>query len=77
MYTNGAVGLGMTGRNYDVYSGVAGFQLAMTKWAAAFIDYNYYHYQFDPAVVLPAGMNRGLDRQSVRGGVNLWVPLLR
>jgi hypothetical protein len=76
-YSNGAVGVAIGGRNFTTYTGVASYQLALVRWAALFADYSYYHYIFDPTVPLPPGMNRGLDRQSVRGGLNLWLPLLR
>jgi hypothetical protein len=76
-YTNGNVGINITGRNYVTYMGVASYQFALARWAALFADYDYYHYVFDKTVPLPPGMNRGLDRQSVRGGMNLWLPLLR
>ncbi len=76
-YTTGDVGINIGGRGYDSYTGVASYQFALGKWGALFADYNYYHYVFDPTVPLPPGMSRGLDRQSVRGGLNLWLPLLR
>ena len=76
-YSSGQVGIATSGQGYSTYSGVAGYQVAMGRFMALFADYNYYHYVFDPTVALPAGMNRGLNRQSVRVGVNLWVPLLR
>ena len=56
---------------------MAGYQFALNKFVALSADYNYYHYVFDPTVVLPAGVGRGLNRQSVRVGLNLWLPLLR
>jgi hypothetical protein len=76
-YSNGQAGIQTTNQGYRTYSGVAGYQLALGRFIALFAEYDYYHYIFDPTVVLPAGMNRGLNRQSIRGGLNLWVPLLR
>lgn len=76
-YSTGDVGIAIGGRGYNTYTGVASYQFGLTRWLALFADYNYYHYVFDPTVPLPAGMSRGLDRRSVRGGLNLWVPLLR
>jgi hypothetical protein len=75
-YSNGSVGIG-SHSNYDSYTASASYQFALAKWGAFFADYTFYHYVFDQTVVLPPGMNRGQDRQSIRGGMNLWLPLLR
>jgi hypothetical protein len=75
-YSNGSVGMGGHS-NYDSYTGSARYQFALTRWGALVADYTFYHYVFDQTVVLPPGMNRGQDRQSIRGGLNLWLPLFR
>ncbi len=75
-YTNGNLGVTTADRNYVTYTGRANAQFALFRWMAIFTEYSYYHYDFDPSVVLPIGMNRGLDRQGVRIGVNLWVPVI-
>jgi opacity protein-like surface antigen len=76
-YSNGQAGVTTSDQGFRTYSGVAGYQFALNKFIALSADYHYYHYVFDPTVVLPAGVNRGLNRQSVRVGLNLWLPLLR
>ncbi len=76
-YSSGQVGIAVTGQGYDTYAGVAGYQFALARSVALFADYNYYRYVFDSTVALLPGMNRGLNRNSIRGGVNLWLPLLR
>jgi hypothetical protein len=76
-YTNGEVGISTNARPYTTANGLASYQVALTRLAALFADYNYYHYLFDPSIQLPPGMSRSLDRNSVRVGVNLWLPLLR
>ena len=76
-YSSGQAGIATSNQGYSTYSGVAGYQLAVGRFIALFTEYHYYHYIFDPTVVLPVGMNRGLNRQSIRVGLNLWVPLLR
>jgi hypothetical protein len=75
-YTSGDVGV-LTDRSYDTYNANAHAQLAATRWLAFYADYFFYHYKFAPGVVLPFGIGRGLDRNGVRVGVNLWAPLLR
>jgi hypothetical protein len=76
-YSNGQAGIATTNQGYKTYSGVAGYQFALNQFIALTADYDYYHYIFDPTVTLPFGLNRGLNRQSIRGGLTLWLPLLR
>lgn len=76
-YSNGQAGIGTSNQGYKTYSGVAGYQFALNRFIALTVDYDYYHYVFGPTVPLPPGINRGLNRQSIRGGLNLWLPLLR
>jgi len=76
-YSSGYVGMTSGRNNYDTYTAAASYQFALARWGALFADYAFYHYVFDQTVSLPPGMNRGQDRQSIRGGMNLWLPLLR
>lgn len=76
-YSKGQLGVTLMNNRYSTTTGSASYQLAMTRWCAAFVQYDYYHYLFDQGVSLPIGMGRGLDRNSIRAGVNLWAPLLR
>ena len=59
------------------YMGRTQLRLGLSRFAALSADYFYYHYAFGPDFPLPAGMSRAFDRQRVRVGVDLWVPLLR
>jgi hypothetical protein len=76
-YSSGQLGIVTTGQGYKSYVGAADYQFALSRFVALSANYTYYHYLFDPTVVLLPGMNRGLNRQSVRVGLNLWLPLLR
>lgn len=76
-YTSGQVGIAVAGQSYSSYQGAADYQFALNKYVALSAAYNYYHYLFDPTVALPPGMNRGLNRQSVRAGLSFWLPLVR
>ena len=77
-YNDGQMGIAsLTGRNYELYTGTAGVQFAVTRMTALYVNYLYYHYEFDEDVRVPFGMARGLDRHSVRAGLTLWLPLLR
>jgi hypothetical protein len=76
-YSNGDVGISIDSRRYSTASATANYQFAVGRWAALFVEYDYYHYRFDEGVVLPVGMGRSLGRNGARGGLNLWLPLLR
>jgi hypothetical protein len=76
-YNTGSVGYGVAGRGYDTVTATAGYQYALARWAALFVNYGYYHYLFDQSVPLPQALARGQDRSSISVGANLWAPLLR
>ncbi len=76
-YSNGQSALMPNGSNLDSYTGRAQVRVGLTRFAAVSANYFYYHYAFGPTFPLPPGMARELDRQSVRVGLDLWVPLLR
>jgi hypothetical protein len=61
--------------NVDTYQGIASVSVGLTRHVGLTFGYSYYHYRFDPDVLLPAGVARTIDRQSVRAQVNLWAPL--
>ncbi len=76
-YNTGSVGVGVAGRGYDTATANASYQYTLTRWAAVFVNYGYYHYLFDESVPLQEALARGQDRNSISVGVNLWAPLLR
>jgi hypothetical protein len=76
-YSGGDVSQYGAGQRFDTYMGNAEVQVALASFAALFADYSFYHYGFGSAVVLPPGMPGGLDRNGVRAGLSLWLPLLR
>ena len=77
-YNDGQMGLAaLTGRNYEMYTATAGVQVAVARTTALYVNYLYYHYRFDEDVRMPFGMGRGLDRNGVRAGLTVWLPLLR
>ncbi len=57
-YNNGSVGVTGSGRRYDTATATASYQFALTRWAALFASYGYYHYLFDQSVTLPAALPR-------------------
>ncbi len=76
-YSNGQVGIALSGQNYRSYNATADYQYALSSYMALSANYTYYRYWFADAVPLPTGLNRGLNRQSVRVGLSFWLPLVR
>jgi hypothetical protein len=48
---------------------------ALNRFMAAQISYLYYDHDFANAVRLPRGFPQQLDRQGVRFGLTVWLPL--
>lgn len=75
--SRGDVGLLSDDRSaYMTWTGRAGLQLAVSRNAAAYVNYVFYHHDFGAGVALPPGVARDLDRNSVRAGVSIWLPVL-
>jgi len=73
-YSNGDVGLsGSRSQSYETYTATSRMQVTLARNTAAFGEYVYYHYRFDPSVVLPLNSPRALNRRGVRGGVSYTV----
>jgi hypothetical protein len=74
-YVTGTVGLSRGSPRFDTYSASARVRRALTRKLAAYIEYLFYHYEFDEAAARPAGLPRKFDRNGVRVGLSLWLPL--
>jgi hypothetical protein len=72
--------LGMSssaGSGFTTYYGATGLQYALTRNISLSANYFYYRYDFDSRLLLPQGVTQHVNRQSVRGSVNLWAPLFQ
>ena len=49
---------------------------ALTRNLAAYLEYLFYHYDFNEVVDRPAGLPQEFSRNGVRVGLNLWLPLI-
>jgi hypothetical protein len=77
-YTTGEVGLRKGADNgHETWNGTAKATVALSAATALYVDYFYYHYRFGGEVLLPTGLRRELDRQGIRGGLSLRLPLVR
>jgi hypothetical protein len=60
----------------NTYTANARVQVALTRSVATYVEYLYYVYRFGGSAPL-ASAPPGLTRNGVRGGLALWLPLLR
>jgi hypothetical protein len=75
----GRIGFGDQTTNrgsFDTYQAFASLAYALSRWASVNASYSYYQYRFDSITLLPTGIARNFDRQSVRANLNLWAPLM-
>jgi hypothetical protein len=76
-YFTGTVSTSAAGRAFDTYGAWARIRTGLTRTLAAYAEYRFYHYEFTDAAIRPLGMPANFQRNSVRVGLNLWVPLSR
>jgi hypothetical protein len=50
-------------------------RFGLVRNLAVSLNYSFYHYEFDNSALLPPGMLRTMDRQSVRISLDVWAPL--
>lgn len=62
---------------YLTHSGMARVRVALNRWWAVDVQYFHYFYQFKDATLITGGLPQALDRHGVRGGLTLWLPLVR
>jgi len=62
---------------FDTYYAGTALQYALTRHVSLGLNYAYYRYGFDTLFLLPQGVAQNVNRQSVRGSVNLWAPLFQ
>jgi hypothetical protein len=64
------------GSRFDTYTGNLRLQVAATRTLAFFGEYLYYFYDFAGSAQLLPVIPLGLERNGVRGGLVLWLPVL-
>ena len=75
-YFTGTAGLTRGSPRFSSYSASARLRRALTRTLAAYVEYLFYHYDFDEAAVRPAGVPPQFSRNGVRVGLSLWIPLI-
>ncbi|HMF62319.1 MAG TPA: hypothetical protein VK595_18205, partial [Vicinamibacterales bacterium] len=77
-FSVGAVGLNSSSDNsFRTYNATARLRVAINPVLAIFGEYLYYYYDLGKTVVTPVEVPSTLDRNSVRVGLTLWLPLVR
>lgn len=62
---------------FDTYTGSVRSRLAVTSSVAVYLEYLYYVYDFGGNTLLAPGLSPRLERNGVRAGLTLWVPVFR
>ena len=75
-YITGTDGLGQGSARFSSYSGSARVRRAFTRTLAGYVQYLFYHYNFDEAADRPVGLPRTFNRNGVRVGLSMWLPVL-
>jgi len=63
--------------NLETYTADVRFRYALTRGVAAYAEYLYYFYDLGSFVQLGAGVPHRLERNGVRAGLMLWLPVFR
>jgi hypothetical protein len=75
-YSQGHIG-SRHGDPMTTYSVVSRLQYALSRRVALDVQYLYYYYRFGADTFRPIDVAQQMARQSVRGGISLWMPVLR
>jgi opacity protein-like surface antigen len=75
-YSIGTVGIG-TDDHFNSGAATAGLELALSRNLALFGRYVYYQYEFDSQLAIDPRFSQSLERQGIRLGLSLFVPLVR
>lgn len=72
----GDVGFGAGSSGFDTYTGGTGVTFGLTRALGLALDYTFYHYAFQAGALLPQGLPREMNRQSLTASLSLWAPLV-
>jgi hypothetical protein len=74
-YSNGRSGGAGTSGRFENYSGSLQLRYAISRCCATAVIYDYYFYDFRDVVDLPSHFSSNFDRQAIRVGITIWLPL--
>ena len=75
--SNGDVGLSASRSRFRTWYGSTRIRMALNGTWALYGEYLYSYQDMGTAILVPSGIPSRLDRQSIRGGLTVWIPLLR
>lgn len=61
--------------SYESLAGTASAQVYIARWCSAFASYSYYEHRTTDVATLQPGFPSRYDRNSVRAGLTVWLPL--
>lgn len=73
-YSGGSPHEGQTG-SFDMLNGVAQVDFALKSWCAMFGSYSYGEYSFGDEAAVPPGYPSRSERNAIRVGLTIWLPL--
>jgi opacity protein-like surface antigen len=76
-YLSGQLGLMEGASSFHTFTGTASMIYALNQLMGLDVSYSYFDYNFAQNAALPPGVQPRFDRNSVRAGVTLWLPLIR
>jgi hypothetical protein len=74
-YANGQAGGSNTRGRFENYTGSLQLRYAISRCCATAVNYDYYVYKFEDVADLSANFLSDFDRQAIRVGFTLWLPL--
>jgi hypothetical protein len=76
-YTNGDLGFVEQTNTFASYTGSSRLRYGLSRTLAVYTEYVVYRYQFANMASLPVGLPPTINRQGIRAGLTLWLPLYR
>ena len=76
-YSDGESALSRERRTFDTYTGNVDVRYALTPAWAVYVEYLYYYYDFRGTAHCRPVFRPSLERNGVRVGLTLWVPVTR
>jgi hypothetical protein len=74
-YSNGRSGGADTTGRFETYRGSLQLLYALSRCCATTVNYDYYVYGFQNVADLPSSFPSDFDRQAIRVGFTVWLPL--
>ena len=75
-YITGTSAIRQDSPRFDSYSASARLRRALHRSLAVYVEYLFYHYNFDEVADRPFGLPPEFSRNGVRVGLSLWLPLI-